>query len=144
MLTHKNLSTTIVNFDHAMSHDVFADFDPPYDVFDEVRLIFMPFYHIFEFGSLMGALNLGATIATMPKLDLELYCKTIQDYKIRAAMVVLPVMVAFAKHPSVDEYDLSSLEILVSGATPLGKETIKMVKKRLPNVKHIFQGWGND
>lgn len=142
MLTHKNLSTTVVNFDHAMAHDVFGDFDPPYDGFNESQLIFMPFYHIFGFGSLMGALNLGATIATMPKLDLELYCKTVQDYKIRAAMVVPPVMVAFAKHSCVDEYDMSSLEILVSGAAPLGKETIDMVKKRLPNLKHVFQGWG--
>ena len=34
-------------------------------------------------------------------------------------MLVPPIMLALAKHPAVDEYDLSALELIMSGAAPL-------------------------
>ena len=46
----------------------------------------------------------------------------IQDYRITRALVVPPIVLALAKHPLVDEYDLSSLQLMVSGAAPLRRE----------------------
>ena len=33
-----------------------------------------------------------------------------------------PILLALAKHPAVDSYDLSSVEIVYSGAAPLDAE----------------------
>ena len=50
------------------------------------------------------------------------------------------IILGLAKHPIVDQYDMKSLEMIISAAAPLGKETEKAVKKRLSlNVK---QAWG--
>ena len=46
----------------------------------------------------------------------------IQDYRITRAYVVPPIVLALAKHPLVDEFDLSSLEFMLSGAAPLSAE----------------------
>lgn len=44
--------------------------------------------------------------------------------------VVPPLMVFLAKHPLVDEYDLSSLQNIYCGAAALGKEVEEAVKAR--------------
>ena len=45
----------------------------------------------------------------------------LEDHKVTRAYVVPPIVLALAKHPMVDEYDLSSLKVIFSGAAPLGK-----------------------
>jgi acyl-CoA synthetase (AMP-forming)/AMP-acid ligase II len=53
---------------------------------------------------------------------------------------VPPILVALAKHPLVDKYDLSSLEGIMSGAAPLGGELAQAVEERLGCV--VGQGYG--
>ena len=50
------------------------------------------------------------------------------------------IAVALAKHPIVDNYDLSALKNIQSGAAPLSRELADAVEKRL-NV-HVVQGFG--
>ena len=45
-----------------------------------------------------------------------------------------------AKHPLVDNFDMSSLGCIISAAAPLGKATEEAVRKRL-NV-NVKQAWG--
>ena len=44
-----------------------------------------------------------------------------QDHGVTKAFLVPPILVALAKHPLVDQYDLSALERIVSGAAPAGR-----------------------
>lgn len=64
-----------------------------------------------------------------------------QRYKIDFAFVVPPLLVMLAKHPLVDQYDLSNLKILYSGAAPLSEELCEAVKARIP-VMAVLQGFG--
>ena len=53
---------------------------------------------------------------------------------------MLQIILGLAKHPLVDKYDLKSLDMIISAAAPLGKDTEDAVKDRLGiNVK---QAWG--
>lgn len=45
-----------------------------------------------------------------------------------------------AKHPIVDNYDMTSVKMIVSAAAPLGKDTVESVRKRL-NLD-VKQAWG--
>ena len=53
--------------------------------------------------------------------------------------VVPPVMVMFAKHPKVAEYDLSSVKTIICGAAPLSSEIEEAVKRKL-GLSYIQQG----
>ena len=50
-------------------------------------------------------------MVTLPRFDLEDFLRTIQDHKITRAFVAPPILLALAKHPLVDQYDLSSLTL---------------------------------
>jgi 4-coumarate--CoA ligase len=67
-------------------------------------------------------LERGATIALMPRFDLPGFLGAIQEHKVNRAYVVPPIALALAKHPLVDDYDLSSLDMIMSGRAPLGPE----------------------
>lgn len=76
----------------------------------------------------------------MAKFDLVEFLENIQNYKVTYAFIAPPVAVALAKHPIIDNYDLSSLHTMLSGAAPLDDELGKAVAKRL-NL-HMLQGYG--
>ena len=54
--------------------------------------------------------------------------------------MVPPVVLLLAKHPAVDNFDLSYLTEVTSGAAPLGKELSKALMERLPLLSSIRQG----
>ena len=80
----------------------------------------LPFFHIYGLVVLMAsALSRGSTLVTMPRFDLEQFLALLQDQRITRAYVAPPIVLALAKHPLVDKYDLSALKSVFSGAAPL-------------------------
>jgi len=64
----------------------------------------------------------------------------IQTYRITTAYLVPPVVLALAKHPAVDQYDLSSLNNIMSGAAPLPESVATLCATR--NDIRVRQGYG--
>jgi acyl-CoA synthetase (AMP-forming)/AMP-acid ligase II len=84
---------------------------------DDVVIGVLPFFHIYGMNVVMNlALRRGATIVTMPRFELEPFLALLRDYHVTRAFLVPPIVLALAKHPSVNGYDLSALKIIVSGA----------------------------
>ena len=101
----------------------------------------LPFFHIYGMVVIMNqGLRAGATIVTMPRFDLEQFLGLIQEHSVTRAYVVPPIALALAKHPLVDDYDLSSVGAIMSGAAPLGGELAEAVAKRLDCT--VIQGYG--
>ena len=101
----------------------------------------LPFFHIYGLVVLMNIpLYRGATVVVMPRFDLGEFLRVLQDYRITRAWVVPPIVLALAKHPLVDEYDLSSLEYMNSGAAPLSAELEVACGERLGC--RMQQGYG--
>ena len=89
---------------------------------DEVFIAVLPFFHIYGMQVLMNTgLRAGATIVTMPRFDLQQFLQLHQDHGITRSFVAPPIVVALAKHPLVDEYDLSKVQQIFSGAAPLSE-----------------------
>lgn len=82
----------------------------------------------------------GFTLVVMPKFVLEDFCRFIQELKITFAYVVPPVVLLLAKSPVVDNYDLSSIRMMNSGAAPLTKELVEALYARLKIP--VKQGYG--
>jgi acyl-CoA synthetase (AMP-forming)/AMP-acid ligase II len=101
----------------------------------------LPFFHIYGLVVIMNmTLHRGATIVTMPRFDLVEFLRAIQEYRITRVNVVPPIALALAKHPLVDEFDLSSLEFVGSGAAPLSAELELACAERLGC--RVQQGYG--
>ncbi|MFN8498309.1 MAG: 4-coumarate--CoA ligase family protein [Anaerolineae bacterium] len=134
MLTHYNLVANLAQLEALKSPSVELE---PHDV----MLGLLPFYHIYGMVCIMNyGLNLGATVVTMPRFDLEPFLQTIQTYKVTWANLVPPLVLALGKHPLVDKYDLSSLKTILSGAAPLGKDAQEAAQARLHCT--ATQGYG--
>ncbi|HXR44481.1 MAG TPA: AMP-binding protein, partial [Pseudolysinimonas sp.] len=86
------------------------------------------------------ALSRRATLITMPRFDLPQFLQIIQDQKVTFVFIAPPVAVALAKHPIVDQYDLSSVRGMLSGAAPLDAALGEAVAKRLGIT--VQQGYG--
>ncbi|MEM7377453.1 MAG: AMP-binding protein, partial [Pseudomonadota bacterium] len=130
MLTHRNV---VVNIDQVVAG---SDFRP-----GEVAVGFLPFFHIYGMNVIMNVhLAGGGSIVTMPRFDLPLFLKLCQDHRSRRMWIVPPVALALAKHPLVDEFDLSSIEQVFSGAAPMGADVSDAVAARLDCL--MLQGFG--
>ena len=131
MLTHHNLVANICQCDHAIV----------YQPDGEVALAFLPFFHIYGMQILMnGLLANGVTVVTLPRFDLDQALSLVQEHRITRFFAVPPVVLALAKHPAVDSYDLSSLVQVLSGAAPLGAEIAMEAEKRIGC--EVVQGYG--
>jgi 4-coumarate--CoA ligase len=76
----------------------------------------------------------------MPRFDLEQFLQLHQDHGITRTFVAPPIAVALAKHPIVDQYDLSALKQVFSGAAPLSAELALETGARLDC--EVVQGYG--
>jgi 4-coumarate--CoA ligase len=112
MLTHRNLVANVTQLEPV------SGITP-----DEKAVAFLPFFHIYGMTVLMNLfLNQRAAIITMPRFDLELFLRLIQDHGATRLYIVPPVALALAKHPMVEDFDVSSVKQIISGAAPLGAE----------------------
>jgi len=131
MLSHHNLVANICQCEHAIV----------YEPDGELALAFLPFFHIYGMQVLMnGLLANGVTVVTLPRFDLEQALGLIQQHRITRLFAVPPVVLALAKHPLVDTYDLSSLTQVFSGAAPLGAELAQEASARIGC--EVVQGYG--
>lgn len=130
MLTHSNL---IANMVLSCEMNVLKPGDRMIGV--------LPFFHIYGMVLILNlAVYRGVPLVTMPRFELEQFLQIVQDYKITSLNLVPPLILALAKHPLVDQYDLSSVRIIGSGAAPLGQDLEKSCGARL-NCD-IYQGYG--
>jgi acyl-CoA synthetase (AMP-forming)/AMP-acid ligase II len=130
MLTHFNLTSNVTQY---------SDLEGLNET--STMLAVLPFYHIYALtGLLNGALAVGGTVVTVPRFDLEQVLGIIQQYKVTNFFVAPPIMLALAKHPVVDNYDLSSLKVITSGAAPMSVPIAELCTQRLKCV--VKQGYG--
>lgn len=101
----------------------------------------LPFFHIFGLtaGILLTSF-VGGKLIFLESFDFVKFLTLIQQHKVSRGLVVPPILLALAKHPIVDKFDLSSLRALTSGAAPLSAELQIEVSKRLNIITK--QGWG--
>ena len=108
---------------------------------DDRVLAVLPFFHIYGMTVLLNlALRQRATLVTMPRFDLMEFLRVIQDHRCTFLFIAPPIAVALAKHPAVEQFDLSSVHSVFSGAAPLDGETAETAGRRIG--ARFFQGYG--
>jgi len=133
MLSHSNIVANLLQFEA-----IEGEMSPSH----HKMISPLPFFHIYGMlASLLFSGRNGQELITMSdRFDLETFCQLVQDHEPERAHLVPPIILGLAKHPMIDNYNMKSLEMIVSAAAPLGKDTEDAVKNRLSlNIK---QGWG--
>ena len=112
------------------------------EITDRDRVLgFLPMFHIMGFAVVvLASLNAGSRVVTLPTFEPTSFLSTIQDHRINKLIVVPPVVNLLAYHPMAADYDLSSVELIGSGAAPLGPDTERAVAERFACL--TGQGWG--
>jgi acyl-CoA synthetase (AMP-forming)/AMP-acid ligase II len=128
-ITHRNLVANVcqVNVPHRLA---------------ETDVVFgqPPFFHIYGLFLVAFVLAGGATLVTLPRFELAAFLRAVQEHRVTRAYLVPPVALALANNPIVDEFDLSTLKAISSGAAPLGADVARRCERRLGC--HVVQGYG--
>ncbi|KAF0698397.1 Aste57867_10964 [Aphanomyces stellatus] len=103
-------------------------------------ILVLPYYHIYGTMLLNTSLLVGQPQVILPKFDPHTFLHALQKYKIEKAHVAPPIVALLAKHPDIDNFDLSATKYFISGAAPLGAGLEGAIYDRL-GIK-IKQGYG--
>jgi len=139
-ITHRNYISNAVQMEFQ------AALDPKYEEKKKrARLLcFLPLYHAMAqtiYG--INAMKRAIPVYVMPKFDFVQMLENVQRFRITSLILVPPVVVAMAKDSRTKQYDLSSVEQVISGAAPLGREVCVELEKLWPPGKiNVKQGWG--
>ncbi|MCE4603508.1 MAG: long-chain fatty acid--CoA ligase [Aeropyrum sp.] len=113
MLTHKNLLANVLQIDAWFKRGVKGK-----DVFIGV----LPWFHIYGLTAVLNSgVHKAATIIVYARPDIDEIMKDIQKYKATVFHGVPTLYRMIINHPKVSKFDLTSLEVCISGAEPLPK-----------------------
>lgn len=99
-----------------------------------VALCTVPFFHVYGFMYCIRCVASGDSLVVMNKFNLELMMKSIQQFRVTNLALVPPLVVAMINSSIRGTYDLSSLQIVFSGAAPLPIPLIKRFNTLFPNA----------
>jgi long-chain acyl-CoA synthetase len=129
MLTHKNLVTNNIQ---CMTAGKIT--------YQDVLLIFLPFYHIY--GTMLMGISVaaGATMVIMQSFDLEESLWSVEEYGVTLYYAVPPILLALSQYPDIQKRDLASINYIMVGAAPVPPEVARNVQE-LTGVQ-VIQGYG--
>jgi acyl-CoA synthetase (AMP-forming)/AMP-acid ligase II len=107
---------------------------------DDVLPGHLPFFHAFGLiVSVTHGLAMGATSVLLPRFELVQFLQLVQDYRATRAYLVPPMVLALAKQPIVDRFDLSTLKTIGCAAAPLSQEIARACCERLGcRIKQLY------
>jgi acyl-CoA synthetase (AMP-forming)/AMP-acid ligase II len=117
--THQSLGAAVVHWRSALgmtANDSFQITTPP--------------FHILGLLNLITAAAAGAAVRLHPRFDVDAMLSYVQRDRTTFEMAVAPIALAMAQHPSLEQYDLSSLRYMVWGATPITESVARQVTER--------------
>ena len=106
-----------------------------------VHLHAAPIFHILDFPFMFAAPAFGVRQVTIPKFSPQGLCETVERERVSQSVMVPTMINLLVQFSELEKYDLSSLERLAYGGSPVAPELIHRMRKVLPNLK-LIQGYG--
>ncbi len=130
VLTHANIWANVDHFNYWM----------PYKE-GTVHLHAAPIFHIMDLPFMFAAPAFGACQVTIPKFSPQNFCETVERERVSHTVLVPTMINLLTQFPELKNYNLTSLEKLAYGGSPMAPELIHRTREVLPNVK-LLQGYG--
>ena len=130
MVTHANVLANVQNFNFWMRYTEAG-----------VYLHAAPIFHIADFPCMFAAPAFGACQVTIPKFDPRGFCEAVDRERVSHTVLVPTMINLLTQFPEVKKYDLSSLQVLAYGGSPMAPDLIRRTRELLPQVK-LVQAYG--
>jgi acyl-CoA synthetase (AMP-forming)/AMP-acid ligase II len=105
-------------------------------------LIVNPFFHAFGLkAGILASLLKGATIVPHPVFDVPSLMKRIPEERITMLPGPPAIFQTILNHPDLDQFDLSTLRLSVTGAAPITTEMIIAMREKL-GFENVVTGYG--
>lgn len=130
MATHANIFANVHNLNYWMRYRKGG-----------VYLHAAPIFHIADFPALFAAPACGARQIALPKFQPQSFCEAVERERVTHTVLVPTMINLLTQSTEITNFDLSSLEVLAYGGSPMAPELIRRTRELLPNVK-LLQVYG--
>jgi long-chain acyl-CoA synthetase len=130
MLTHRNLYTQAI-------HSLISPLTIPRDW---KFLHAAPMFHLADAGSINALVLAGAMHCFIPSFDPEETLRAIERYRVTSVVLVPTMVNMVVNHPNFHRYDLSSLQRVLYGASPMPLPLLRQAMDQLHC--EFIQGYG--
>lgn len=100
-----------------------------------------PLFHLAAGARIFSCAALGGHAVILEKFDVHAVLETIEQQKINSATLVPTMFQMLLDSPEFSKFDLSSLQMVASGAAPMSLNLLARVIKAFPNTR-IYQTFG--
>jgi long-chain acyl-CoA synthetase len=108
---------------------------------DDIVMVVLPLFHVFGLSSELNVcVRFGATMSLVPRFSVDKVLEVIQRDRVTIFEGVPTMYIALLNHPRIDDYDLSSLRVGISGGAAIPAEVIDEFEQRFGFV--ILEGYG--
>ncbi len=126
VLTHANIWSNVNNFNYWMRYREGGSY-----------LHAAPIFHIADFPAMFAAPAFGAHQAALPSFNAKDFCEAIERERINYTVLVPTMINLFTEFAENNRSNVSSLEVLAYGGSPMQPELIRRTRRLLPNVKLV-------
>ena len=96
-----------------------------------------PIFHIADFPFMFAAPAFGACQVTIPKFSPRSFCETVEREHVSHTVLVPTMINLLTQFSELKKYDLTSLEQLGYGGSPMAPELIHRTREVLPDIKLV-------
>src|SRR5258708_1837818 len=126
MLTHVNVLSDVHNFNYWMQYQEGG-----------VYLHAAPIFHIADFPAMFAAPVVGACQLALGRFTPAAFCEAVEKHRITRTVLVPTMINLLTQFTDVKKHDLSSLEVLAYGGSPMAPELVRRTRELLPTVKLV-------
>src|SRR3984885_379748 len=126
MVSHANVLADVDHFNYWMRYREGG-----------VYLHAAPIFHIADFPAMFAAAAFGACQVAIPKFSPQTFCETVEHERVSHTVLVPTMINLLTQFSEVKKYDLSSLEVLAYGGSPMAPGLIHRTRDLLPNLKLV-------
>ncbi|HEY1506449.1 MAG TPA: AMP-binding protein [Stellaceae bacterium] len=128
--THANILANIEHWNYWMPHKK-----------DAVHLHAAPLFHIADFPVMFAAPAFGGCQVTIPKFSAQHFCEAVESERVTHTVLVPAMLNLLTEFAPLKDYDLTSLEEVAYGGSPMAPELIRRTRVSLPGLR-LVQGYG--
>ncbi|MCL2781501.1 MAG: long-chain-fatty-acid--CoA ligase [Actinomycetia bacterium] len=105
------------------------------------QLLAAPAFHLAGFGAWIAAMLQDQASVALSEFTPANVLRAINDDKITMVLLVPTMIQMLADHPDLTQYDRSSLELILYGASPISEAVLARARKAFPSARFV-QAYG--
>ncbi len=126
MLTHTNVLSDVRSFNYWMRYREGGTY-----------LHAAPIFHIADFPAMFAAPVFGTCQLALSHFTPAAFCQAVEKHQINSTVLVPTMINLLTQFAEVNQHDLSSLEVLAYGGSPMAPELVRRTRELLPKVKLV-------